>query len=477
MPNYSTIVQSPAIRAIVQSGLLVRKFMDALFPPLLWRGEAIPGDFPVHVGDQLIFTGKGLLPRNAQPIAPGVDPLPQTYPVEQWFAQIQKYAGTIDTDMPTDIASAVKLFTENATTLGLQAGLSLNTGARDQAYNAAMSGWTVTATGATGTGVTQIPVQNLNGFTTARNPNLAAGSQVAFNPVSASNPLTVTIYSGASAQVTKVVGYTSTVPGDTTGPGILTVADATTFTSRCYVYSSDATYVVRANGGNSIDALSSGDVLTPALIRSAIARLRTSNVPTYSGSGFYHCHLDPSSELQLFSSDEFQRLNTSIPDYVLYREATLGTMQGVVFFRDPEAPQPQTVLGAAPYGTQFASAPGYTPADPFGGEVYTTGLYTGLVVHRPVIMGQGGLLEHQQDQEELISMAGITGKIGEFDVSNNGIEVNASGVKLILRAPLDRLQDKPSASWKWLGTWSYRTDATTGDAARYKRAVVIETSE
>ena len=152
MASFSSIINTPAIRAIVQQGLLVREFKDALFPRLLFRGEAIPAEFPTHVGDQLYFTGKGLLPRSIAPLTPGVDPLPQSYPLEQWFTQIQKFGGTIDTDMPTDIASIVRLFLENTKQLGLQAGLSLNTGARDQAYNAALSGQTVTTT--SGSGVT-----------------------------------------------------------------------------------------------------------------------------------------------------------------------------------------------------------------------------------------------------------------------------------------------------------------------------------
>ena len=61
MASFSSIINTPAIRAIVQQGLLVREFKDALFPRLLFRGEAIPAEFPTHVGDQLYFTGKGLL--------------------------------------------------------------------------------------------------------------------------------------------------------------------------------------------------------------------------------------------------------------------------------------------------------------------------------------------------------------------------------------------------------------------------------
>jgi hypothetical protein len=470
LPSFSSIVQTPAVRAVVQSGLLTREFKDALFPRLLYRGEAIPAEFPTHVGDTLYFTGKGLLPRNVAPLVPGTDPLPQTYPVEQWSTQIQKYAGTIDTDMPTDIASIVKLFLENTKQLGLQAALSLNTGARDQAYNAALSGWTVVKTGSSGSGVTSVPVKSLNGFTRARRPDLAAsgGSAVAFNPVSTTNPLAVVIDNTGTPQSVNVTGFVADNPGDETGPGTLTVDSAVTFASRSYVIASDRSAIVRAAAGNTLDALGSASIFTPSLIRAAVARLRTMNVPTFSGSGYYHCHLDPTSETQLYADQEFQRLNASIPDYVLYKELALGTMQGTVFFTDTENPLPSTVLTVASDGIT------YTPADPFAGELYTNGATSGLVVHRPIFLGQGGLQEFGQNQDEMITMAGLNGKVGDFDISNNGIEINSDGVKLILRAPQNRTQDVVSSTWLWMGSWTFRTDATTGDSARHKRAVCVE---
>ena len=467
MASFSSIINTPAIRAIVQQGLLVREFKDALFPRLLFRGEAIPAEFPTHVGDQLYFTGKGLLPRSIAPLTPGVDPLPQSYPLEQWFTQIQKFGGTIDTDMPTDIASIVRLFLENTKQLGLQAGLSLNTGARDQAYNAALSGQTVTTT--SGSGVTTFHVQRLNGFTRARNPALAGASAVAFQPVSPANPLAVTVMNNTSPQAVNIVGFLSDNPGDEIGPGYVTVDSAVTFLSRGAMFSVDSSYIVRASGGLSIDALTSSSFFTPAQIRSAVARMRTMNIPTFAGSGYYHCHLDPTSEQELYSTDEFQRLNTSIPDYVLYKEMCLGTLQGTVFFTDTEAPQPQTVAGQ-----QGGAAPTYSPSDPFGGEIWTGGAYSGLQVHYPLFLGMGGLQEYAQNQDELLTMAGVTGKVAEFDISNNGIQIDTDGIKLIVRAPLNRLQDQVSSSWLWLGSWTFRTDSTTGDAARYKRAVAVE---
>ena len=69
--------------------------------------------------------------------------------------------------------------------------------------------------------------------------------------------------------------------------------------------------------------------------------------------------------------------------------------------------------------------------------------------------------------------AGITGKIGDLAVSNNGIDVSSDRVKLIIRAPQNRLQDTVAVSWRFVGDWPQRTDAATGTNARYKRQSVL----
>lgn len=71
----------------------------------------------------------------------------------------------------------------------------------------------------------------------------------------------------------------------------------------------------------------------------------------------------------------------------------------------------------------------------------------------------------------MISEAGIIGKTGEVSVVNNGVEISADGVVLIFRAPLNRLQDKVSTSWRFMGDWVCRTDAAVGGPSRYKRFV------
>ena len=179
MADFSTILQTPEIRSLVQENILERAFHDALFPRMLFRGEATPQVWPANIGDSMVFTGVGLVRPKMKPLQPGSDPAPSTYQAEQWQATLQQYADSIDTHMPTSIAAIANLFLRNAHQLGMSAGQALNRIVRDRMYNAAESGWTV-ADGAQGP-TTTLRVKRLNGFTTARRPDLPTGSAVRFD--------------------------------------------------------------------------------------------------------------------------------------------------------------------------------------------------------------------------------------------------------------------------------------------------------
>lgn len=468
MPDFSTILQSPDVRALVQDNALERAFHDALYPRLLFRGEAMVQNWPQNVGDTLVFTAPGLIKPKLAPLVPGTDPLPSTYAKEQWTAQIQQYADSIDTSMPTSITAIVNLFLRNAHQLGLSAAQTLNRIVRNKLYNAALSGWTVIKTGSTGAGVTAVPVQRLNGFTRARSTNGLTGSVVKYDTVSSTNPLPVIIDNSGTPQAVNVTAYVPDNPGDETGPGTLTVDAAVTFQSRSYVISGDRTSIVRVGGGLKVDTVAASSLLTLSLMRTAAARFRSMNVPEFA-DGYFHCHLDPTSEAQVFADAEWRQLMTSLPDYFPYRQFAIGQLLGTVFFRNVECPTTTTVSGGA--------TAAYDPQDTFAGELYNTGITSGTPVHRPLFIGQGAIYEYYQDLSGLITEAGITGKVGEPRINNNGIEIATDRVQLIIRAPLNRLQDQVATSWKFIGDWPLRTDGTTGDAARYKRVIAIETTE
>lgn len=472
MADFSTILQDPAFRPLVQDGILERSFHDSLYPRLLYRGEAVPQIFPGHVGDSMTFTGAGLIAPKLQPLQPGSDPTPSTFSSEQWSATLNEYADSVDTHLPTSAVAIANLFLRNSQQLGLAAAQSLNRIARNRLYNGALSGNTVAqSTGAPFTSTT-LPVQRLDGFTRARRPDLSTGSPVQFQQVSANNPLAIHVFDNGADAVFNVIGYSSVTPGDEIGPGTLTLSSSlTSVAARAYVISSDATYLVRVGGAKSIDGITSANLFTLAAVRAAVARFRSSNVPAQPDLR-YHCHLDPTSEAQIFADNEFQRLLTALPDYFMYRDFSVGELLGVAFYRNSEAPVPETVYNG--------STGVFSQLDPFPGELYTLNSpSTGVRVHRPLFLGQGYMYEYYEDLagSGFITEAGVTGKMAEPKITNNGIEVFSDRIQLIIRAPLDRLQQLVSTSYRFIGDWPIRTDVTTGDGARYKRAVSVEHGE
>lgn len=461
MPDFSTISQAPEVRALVQENLLERAFHDALFPRLMFRAEASPQLWPNNVGDNMVFTGTGLITPKARPLVPGSDPPPSTYASEQWEATLNQYADSIDTHMPTSIAAIANLFLRNAQQLGLSAGMTMNRIVRNRMYNAATAGHTV-ADGTQGSSTT-IRVKRLNGFTKARRPDLAAGSPVRFAAVSSNNPLLVHIT--AIGTTRSVIGYTPDNPGDELGPGTVTLDAAIAVTDRDLFLAADRTSMVYVGGGNRTDDIGSGDVLTLAALRTAVARFWGQNVPEMP-DGRFHAHMNPTGQTQIFADAEFQRLLQSLPDYYMYKQFAIGEILNTVIFRNSECPTPETVIGGDT-GT-------YSLDDPFAAELYSNGnSSTGVLMNRVLLCGQSAVFEYYQDLSGLVTEAGVTGKVGQPTINNNGIEVMTERIQLIIRAPLNRLQDLVSTSWKFIGDWPIRTDAAVGDAARYKRIQTI----
>jgi hypothetical protein len=466
MPDFSTILQAPDIRALVQENILERAFHDALFPRLLFRGDASPQLWPANIGDTMVFTGVGLIKPKLKPLTPGADPLVSDYQKEQWTAQLQQYADSIDTHMPTSIVAIANLFLRNTHQMGMSAGQTLNRLVRNAMYKAALSGQTV-ADGAQGPTNT-IRVARLNGFTRARRPDLISGSAVKFDLVSANNPLPIVVNApGATAR--NVVAFAADFPGDECGPGTITLDGAAiSVVDRALVKANDATVITRVGGGTRIDDITAANTLQLRDIRSAVSRMWQENVPEHSDARF-HCHLDPTSQSEVFNDPEWQRLLTSLPDYFMYQQFAIGQMLGAAFFRNSECPLPETVSGAPT--SYVAPSASFSENDPFCGELINP---TGVVIHRALFSGQGGILEYYQDLNQLVTEAGIVGKVGAASINNNGIEVFTDRIQLIIRAPLNRLQDSVATSWKFIGDWPLRTDAVSGDTARYKRFVAIE---
>jgi hypothetical protein len=448
----------PAILNLVQSGLLERAFHDGLFPSLLYRGEAQYEEWPANTGTEIFMTRPGLLTPITAPLVAGVDPVPQTVSYEQWIARLNRYAGTIDTHVPTSVVSQADQFLRNIQQLGLQAGQSLNRLPRNELFKSYLSGQTVLIA-ATASTDTTIRVAALNGFFDV----VARGVNVRPLAVSPSSPLPITINGTINRNV---IGAYPDDPSDPYGPGTL-LLDATVgaiVAVRASVLSRYRTRILRSGGGSSVDAISASDVFTLQDAINATNYLRKNNVLPHE-DGYYHGHINMDANSQVFQDPAFQRLNTSLPDHVYYQRAFIGTIAGIAFFANNESPDLLNSGERTMTGTNAAYS-----AD-IGAETTNE---SGVNVGRVIITGRGAIYEKGLDENAYVTEAGITGKVADFQVVNGGVEVSTERIRLILRAPQNRLQDQVSATWSITTSFPIPSDASSGGNERFKRAVCIE---
>lgn len=444
-----------------QKGLLERAFHDGLFPNLAYRAEAQAEEWPANTGQETFMTRPGLLTPVVTPLNPGTDPTPQTVPYEQWIVRLSQIASAIDTHMPTSVTSNANLFLRHIHQLGLQAGQSINRVARNAMFKAYLSGQTC-STVASGGGDLFMQVASLNGFTDVVVP----GGNVAPKAVSSASPLSVTIGVGGAAVVRNVIGAIPNDPNDPEGPGILQFSAAPgVFAARTAVVSAFAPTVVRAAGGASVDSVGAADTMTLQLAINAVALLRRSNVQPHE-DGFFHAHIDPLANAQFFADPVFQRLNQSLPEHVIYKEGFVGTISQIMFFMNTESP------GTTNTGTRISTGTNAFYSPEIAAETTNN---SGVNIGRMIITGKGMVYERYLDESAFVTEAGLPGKVGEFDVVNNGISIMAERIRLYLRSPLDRLGQIVSAAWSITTSFPMPSDITSPSGPqRFKRAMVIE---
>jgi hypothetical protein len=455
----------PSILQLVQTGLLERAFHDALFPALLYRQEALFEEWVAHVGTQVIMSRPGLLSPAIVPLIPGNDPVPQTLTYEQWIVTMARYGSSIDTHMPTSVLSNADQFLRNIQQIGLQAGQTINRIARNSLFQPYLQGQTM-STVVTASTDTQIQVASVNGFQNVVQP----ATNVRPFAVSSANPLAITIQSGATTLTNTVVGVQLNNPNDPNSPGVLLLGSqvGAIVAARSPVLSTVSTVIIRAGGGSGVDAISASDTMTLQDINNSVQVLRTNNIQPHD-DGWYHGHLPPIMNSEVFADPAWQRLNTALPDHSNYKQGFLNPTLGVLFYLNSESPTPQTTTGLVSTGNAGAQY-----AFDIGAEV-TNNL--GVNINRTIITGKGALIERGFDESQYIGEAGVTGKIGEFDVVNNGLSIGTDRIRLVIRSPLDRLQDVVSSTWSISTAFAAPSDITaTSGPALYKRAIVIESA-
>lgn len=404
-----------SIRAIMQNGILDRTFQDALRPEFLFPAIADSMPWQGNLGDTKTFTRKGLLAPVTTAIT-GSDATQSTYSIEQWNVTMDQYGNSVDTNMLQSAMTLASKFLADVQTLGINAGQSLNQIARNKLYAAYMGGrtWCTTA----GASDTSIIVQSVNGFTTVMVNGVPT-------PVSGTNPLNVTI-----------AGVANTVTGVNVGTNTLTLGTARADVVGDAVVAANAPVSVRATGNSAYD-LTTANVATLANFRAAVTRLRKMNVPT--DGGYYTAHIPPDTEAELFSDPDFKQALQGRVDSPVWRDLSIGRFSGIDWVRNIECP--------------------------------TVTSNSGATVFRPIVVGAGALVAAPFE-----NTGDLLGGTGVEDVPSVRMidAAPTTQVALIVRPPQDRLQQNISTTWSYVGDFGVPSDSQTGDAALFKRAVVVE---
>jgi hypothetical protein len=429
-----------ALQPIIQQGYLEREFQQEMRSRLGYRAVADQVDFAVGIGETLTKTRAGLKPAVTTPLAAASNTnldnglTPTGFSVEQYTITLNHYAASTDLNMVTSRVGIESQFMLNAAINGEQAARSLDDLARNALFAAYFGGNTRVRTTLGSPGAT-IAVDDLRGFQQV----FVNGVQT---PVGGAGALTVTIganvYSvvGSSADGVSVSTAPNGISGTLTCATPVSVADGTAGNA---VIASTASSIQRPNNRTSTAALVAADQLTMASLLNGVATLRLNAVPEIDG--VYNCYLDPISARQLFADNDFRQLfQGATSANQVFRRGMINEFLGLRFIPTTEA---------------------FVQAHPS---------IAGAMVRRPIICGQGALIE------------GDFAGMAAADVAPEDSLVSiVDGVAMVTREPIDRLQQIIAQSWYWIGGFCAPSDVTTNPTtvptatnASFKRAVMVE---
>ncbi len=431
----------PAIlQPILQQGFLEREFQQSMQSRLGYRACADRQDFAVGIGETLTKTRAGLKPSVTTPMPPSMNSnldnglVPTGWGVEQYTITLNHYAATTDLNVVTSRVGIASQFLQNAAVNGEQASRSLDELARNALFAPYFGGNTRVRV-ALGSAGPVVAVDDLRGFTSA----FVNGMQAS---VGATTTLTATI--GAGVYV--IVGTTMDAMNVSTAPGGVS-GTLTLFTNVSVgdgalgspVQAANASVVLRPNGRATTAALQAGDTLGMGPLLDAVAKLRMNAVPEIDGA--YNCYLDPVSARQLFADQDFQRLFTGATSAnQVFRRGMVNDFLGLRFVPTTEA---------------------YVQAHPS---------IAGAVVWRPIVVGQGALIEGD-----------FAGMAAPDVAPPDSIVSMVDGIAMVTREPIDRLQQIIAQSWYWIGGFCAPSDTLTNPSvvptatnAAFKRAAIIE---
>jgi hypothetical protein len=430
----------PTLQPIIQQGFLEREFGQALRSRLGYRACADREIFSVGIGETLTKTRSGLKPTVTTPLSPNTNTnldnglSPTSWGVEQYTITINHYAATTDLNMVTSRVGIASQFLENAYVNGEQAARSLDELARNTLFGSYFGGNTRVRTTLSSAGPS-VSVDDVRGFQYA----FVNGVQ---QPVTGSNTLAITVganlytLSGVTVDTTNVSTAPNGISGVLSFSSSVSISDGTAGNT---VIASTASVVVRPSQRSNTSQIQASDTLTMSCLLDAVSKLRMNAVPEIGG--VYNCYLDPVSARQLFADPDFKQLfQGATSANQVFRQGMTNDFLGLRFVPTTEAfIQPHPTL-------------------------------PGLMIRRPIICGQGALIEGD-----------YAGMAAEDVAPKDAIVVIVDGIAMVTREPIDRLQQIIAQSWYWIGGFCTPSDTTTNSTtiptatnAAFKRAVMVE---
>jgi hypothetical protein len=213
--------------------------------------------------------------------------------------------------------------------------------------------------------------------------------------------MTVTIGSdayslvGIAIDTINVSSAPNGLSGALTFSGNVTVADGTTGNT---ITAANGSTIVRPSQRGNSSLITASDTLTMSNLLDAVAKLRLNAVPEIDGA--YNCYLDPVSSRQLFADPDFKQLfQGATSANQVFKKGMTNDFLGLRFVPTTEAfVQPHPTL-------------------------------PGLMIRRPMICGQGALIE------------GDFAGMAATDVApTDSIITMVDGIAMVTREAIDRLQ-------------------------------------
>ncbi len=443
-----------SLQSVIQLGFLEREFKQPLRAKLGFRSIASREPFGAGIGETITKTRAGLLPAITTPMSPAANSdftsglTPQNYSVEQYTLGINQYAGNQQLNVVTARVAIASLFLQNAKALGEQAARSVDTLAQRALYASYLGGNTFVRVTLGVAGVT-ISVDDVSGFQYTWN------SEGQYVPVSASNPVNVTVGSDVYSLTSVAVdgSNVSISPGGISGTltfaTSVTVADAT---AKNAVQSAVAPLVQRpydsATGsimaptawGISTSSSANGGKLTMQMILNAKAQLSANGVMPVDATGLYHLYCSPKQSVGLFADGDFKLLFRGQPNSEEFRRGVVAEILGVQLVETNLNPNAAFAgVGTVNYGA---------------------------------LCGEGALVEGVFTRE---GYAGVT------QADDDDMMVMEDDIAHITREPLDALKQVVTQSWSYIGGFTVPSDITTNpntiptaSNSAYKRGVILE---